>query len=796
MNTSLTPVGDPGQSDLPSLPADAHGLRSAEPFPEQGLDVGRLLLALRRFRWLILACLGLGIGAGILATRYVPPEYEVQARVWIQASPTGREPGPIRGQELLEPQAYVELLKAFAVLDPVVREERLYLSVPRPADTVLFAGFDITDRFLAGRYDYRVSEDGRQYTLTHRTQGLTRSGAVGDSVGRDLGFLWRPSPSVAHYGKAVPFEVLIPREVSVELAKRIRSVLREQNFLILALSGPDPEATATTLNRVVERFVGEAAYQKRSQLTMLAGVLDSQVTGQAQRLKTAEEQFESFRVGTVTLPRENVPVASGLQLTQPTVYGQFFQLRTDRDAVRRDRESLEEVLVQAQGGALAVDAFQTISVVRTAPDLQRVLTELSEAEARLRVLLARYTEEHRDVKEARDRISTIRNRTLPLYTLALINRLRDQEQELTRRIDLASAELRQIPARAQTESRLRREWEQAEELYRSLASSQQQARLAEASAIPDVRVLDWAVAPTRPSRNTAPRIILLFVTAGLGLGLALAVLLDRLDRRVRYPQQVSKDLGLPILGAIPQIRKDEAGASPEEAAQVVEAFRSVRMSLTHSYPDGKGISLAISSPAPGDGKSLIAANLALSFAEAGYRTVLVDGDIRRGDLHRTFSADRRPGLLDHLANGSSLDVILRPTSHGLLKLIPCGTRFQHGPELLGSVRMHDLVTLLQGRFDVIIFDSPPLGAGIDPFVLGTATGNLALILRAGETDRQLAEAKLQILDRLPIRMLGAILNDVRVGEGPYRYYSYSYGYVAEDENGNARVLPAAGAVGA
>jgi Mrp family chromosome partitioning ATPase len=79
--------------------------------------------------------------------------------------------------------------------------------------------------------------------------------------------------------------------------------------------------------------------------------------------------------------------------------------------------------------------------------------------------------------------------------------------------------------------------------------------------------------------------------------------------------------------------------------------------------------------------------------------------------------------------------------------------------------MQDFINVLRGRFEVIIIDTPPLGAGIDPFVLGTATGNLALVLRAGETDRQLAEAKLQVLDRLPIRMLGAILNDVRVGEG-------------------------------
>jgi Mrp family chromosome partitioning ATPase len=127
-----------------------------------------------------------------------------------------------------------------------------------------------------------------------------------------------------------------------------------------------------------------------------------------------------------------------------------------------------------------------------------------------------------------------------------------------------------------------------------------------------------------------------------------------------------------------------------------------------------------------------------------------------------------------------------------MMLIPCGTRRSHGPELLGSGRMQDLVAVLRSRFDVIIIDTPPLGAGIDPFVLATATGSLALIMRAGETDRQLAEAKLQVLDRLPVRLLGAILNDVRVGEGAYKYYSYSYGYLSGKEESQPE-LPAGSA---
>jgi Mrp family chromosome partitioning ATPase len=128
-------------------------------------------------------------------------------------------------------------------------------------------------------------------------------------------------------------------------------------------------------------------------------------------------------------------------------------------------------------------------------------------------------------------------------------------------------------------------------------------------------------------------VILIGLAAGLGLGLGIALLVDRFDKRFRYPEQVSHDMGLPILGTIPRIR--QANVSPEEAGQVIEAFRSIRLNLSHSYEQGVPIALAISSPASGDGKSLVSSNLALSFAEAGYRVLLIDGDTRRGDLHRT-----------------------------------------------------------------------------------------------------------------------------------------------------------------
>src|SRR5262249_18979061 len=132
----------------------------------------------------------------------------------------------------------------------------------------------------------------------------------------------------------------------------------------------------------------------------------------------------------------------------------------------------------------------------------------------------------------------------------------------------------------------------------------------------------------------------------------------------------------------------------EEAAHVVEAFRAIRLNLLHSYGSGP-VLLTVSSPGPGDGKSLVSSNLALSFAEAGYKAVLVDGDIRRGELHRRVKTERIPGLMDSLMKQVTLDQVLRPPTHPTLTLLPCGPRRHSGPELLGTSTMTELIGALK-----------------------------------------------------------------------------------------------------
>ena len=175
----------------------------------------------------------------------------------------------------------------------------------------------------------------------------------------------------------------------------------------------------------------------------------------------------------------------------------------------------------------------------------------------------------------------------------------------------------------------------------------------------------------------------------------------------------------------------------------------------------------------------------MAFAEVGRRTLLIDGDTRRGDAHRLLGCQRSPGLIDYLKDRSGDDII-QATDHANLDFIGSGSRGLSTPELLASQRMAYFLGTLKRTYDVILIDSPPLASGGDPLILGSLTGNVAVVIRTGTTDKALTQAKLDQLSRLPMRVLGAILNDISVTDSYHQYYtSYLPGYEpmpAEDED--------------
>jgi capsular exopolysaccharide synthesis family protein len=583
----------------------------------------------------------------------------------------------------------------------------------------------------------------------------------------------------------IRFKVLPPREVAQELRDHLETRLPQgSNFLSLTFRGPDPVLAEKVLNTWLAEFVDVAADLKKRNVVDFAKILQNQLEYANINLVNAQRALEDFRVQTITLPAESGPAAAVVELTLDPLMASFFEQRAEFDNLRHDREAVEKTLAAAAAGTVPYEAILAIPSVDRSPlaaDLRVAFKDLSDAKAEHSRKQVVFTDSVPEMRDISARINRLERSTIPSLGDKILLSLRERETDYQARIAGASKELKSIPPRTIQEMALTRAVKVAETLYITLKGSFAEAQLAEASATPDVRIHDPAVAPLSPAKNTKPRIMMMAILGGLAAALALALLLDKMDPKFRYPDQASDELGLGVAGIVPRLPKGGVNPnSPEQVMQLVESFRSLRMHVMHSVSSPAVV--AVTSAAPGDGKSLVAANLAMSFAEAGMKTLLVDGDTRRGALHDLFGARNRPGLTEYLAAKQPVEAIIQQTSHEQLHILPCGGRNARSPEMLSGNGLIALVKSLHPDYDVIIFDTPPLAAGVDAYAISAAAGNLLMVVRIGKTERRLASAKLAIADRLPINIIGTVLNGVDL-RGEFQYYGYSAGYHIEVPKG-------------
>lgn len=760
-----------------------------------GIDVRRYLYTLLRYKWLLGLALVLGIGGAFLVWNSMEVSYSAEGNLWIEVENRGG-PGdvtPIRASGLLESNAWIELLRSYQVLDTVAVRERLFLRVP-PEFSPAFERFDLAEQFVPGSYVLRVGSAGEDFVLTTSDGALVQQAAFGVPIGENVGFRWTPSPGSFESEAEVAFTVITARDAARDLSERlVTSMDRAGNFLRLSIDGTNPQKIASILNSVMDRHVTISAELKRSRLDETLVILEEQLQLMEAELAQAERDLEEFRIATISMPSDqSMAIAAGLQITRDPVFGNYFDMRVEVEQLQRDQARLQEIIGDFGSGDVRIEALEVIPAASTSSELRRILDELVEARSELRVLRDRYADDYPPIQALLTQVETIEEQAIPRVVQGIMRELQEQEADLQARVTMTRTELREIPPRTIEEGRLERRVLTTTTLYQEIRGRVEAARLAAASSIPDVRVLDAATVPSRPYEDQRLPLAAMVLFGCLGAAMGGAILLDRMDARFRYAGDVGRDIGLDILGSIPRIESGKGRRGVMNAAQALEAFRELRIHIGFAYGSAGPITLAITSPSEGEGKSLISSNLAVAFSEVGRRTLLIDGDTRRGDAHRLIGRDRSPGLIDYLRERSGDDII-QSTDHPNLDFIGSGSRGVSTPELLASPRMAYFIGTLKRTYDVIIVDCPPLASGGDPLILGSLTGSLAVVIRTGSTERALAQAKLDQLSRLPIRILGAILNDVSDRDSYHSYYaSYLPSYEPVPEEGDEELTPLLG----
>lgn len=779
---------------------------------------------LRRNRYLIAGVAAVVVGAAALWTHRQRPVYESTTTVRIDDDRARMNPladlGPLGGPARGVIETEMVVLQSRQIAEAVVDSLALHVQLAEP-----YAPRSAVLRVLHAPADAAAAV----VLLRHRGDGVYEPRLESGEAAAELPAAVRAGEPFSVAGVTLALQPALheapPARVRIEIrphrrvVEEVRTGLRvarpnrDAQVVSVAYRSTDPEIAAAVPNAAARSFIDYKRFIGTGEARSTVRFLREQVATYETQLEQAEARLKAFR--------EEAQVVS-LNAEASEQVRRLAELQARRDELRAERESLAKLLARAtQPGRAAEEqspyrqlaSYPVFLSNRAIQDLLQSLTRLEDQRAQL---LVRRTEDNLDVQGIDRRVQELE---LQLYQTAsnYLESLESQLASLDATLASFGRQLEQIPAREVQFARLSRQQSLLEEIYTLLQTRLKEAEIREAVEPNDVRVIDPALIPDRPVAPRPLRNLALAAVLGLMLGVGAAFGRQALDTKIRSREDAEAVTGgLPVLGMIPRIRMagthggngNGNGHAPARTIRIpgiipgvkrvapqellgerlvthrdprspsAEAYRALRTSITFANAEKAPQVLVVTSAMPGDGKSTSASNLAITLAQQGVRTLLVDADLRKGLLHRVFGLRQEPGLTHLLLGRTSIEQAVQTVDVGgdgePLHVLSTGIFPPNPAELLGSERMRSLLEELRARYETIVFDAPPLNLVTDAAVLGKAADATLLVARAGTTDRGALQHAVLQLRHLRAPVGGVVLNDFDASQGGYYYGGYAY----------------------
>ena len=708
------------------------------------MTIERVARLLSPRAWIVIGSAALALACAAVYLFLRAPTYTASAVIQLQ-----RGPSPVRRVEDLsaflsedppsEPE--IELLRSRTVASIVVERAGLDVRVrPRTApllgaaiarrhtgpglasprlglDRYAWGGERIRlDRLevsenLLGR-PVRITARGGERVVVEAPGAVVAEGRVGETIAARSGDRWvelRVVEIVARPGTAFEAKKLRRSDAERELLDALAVTERgkDSGLLVVGLEWEDPARVAAIVDEIAGAYLQESARRRSAEASSTLDFLEDQLPLLREQLGEAEKLLTAFR-------RQHTPL--GLRGSVDSIL----------DRTTAARKELSEV------------------------ELERAETEW------------RFTPSHPNAAALADKASKLRGE---LGSLA--NRMGE------------------LPLDEVESVRLARDVEVGNVLYMMVLERVQELQVVKSGASGNARVADRPSVPDGPTRPRPVPVLAVALFLGLVGGRAAAAAFGDLDDWDATPEQLERSTALSFYGGIPHSARQAALArglrrrsrAPLPVLAVVdsrdpavEALRAVRAGIEFALAEARNNVIVVTGPRPGLGKSFVAVNLACVLASGDRRVLLVDGDLRRGELHRHFAHPRRPGLADLVAAEVPADVALRGSGVLRLDLLSTGRIPPRPAELLGAERFRRVLSELAARYDVVVVDTPPVLAATDATVVAQLAGVVLLVLRSGRTSLRETHTALKLLAQGGVRVNGAVMNEVAGREGavPYR----------------------------
>ena len=677
-----------------------------------------MLCVLRRRRVAIAACAGIGVLAAVLYLLIHDARYEARAEIEVSAANSNglsaddlaaKVPSP--SDSNLRLQAAVQVLQSNSLALAVIDQVGL-----------------ARDRVFAGRWQQAPGVSRAQWSSEVRDQLERR------------------------FSKALSVE-LLPKSDVVRIAFRCKS----------------PELAASVVNSIVREYRDRSVRSSYESASQVSDWLSGQLEDLKKKARQSQEQLAELERNTGLLGQDETDNIVFSKLSQ--LDEQLTSLESDRIvkearyriAASGDPELLAtsapdatlQVLRTQQAGLRAQYAQMTSKFGKGYPKLGEMTEQLANVDGAINNQLAQLSQRYRNDYEA------------ALHSEQLLRARLEQQKQKAYRLNEDAAQ----------HAILKREVESTQQLYETLQLKLKQAGIAAGLASANIEVIDAAQVPSEPAEPGALVTMLIGLAGGVVLGMGTAVALESLDDSVRSVEEAEQALALPLLGSIPTFDRSrkalaKAGADslrkPNPLAmldlphsQAAESYRAIGNSLLLACRPEQPKVIAVTSALPLEGKTTVAANCAVAFAQHGSKVLLVDADLRRPSLHQLFGVARDPGLLQAVANCSeTYDVARESDRQPGLYLVPVGSHVGEAAGALDAKTLGLLIANWRIKYDVILLDTPPVSLVSDALVLAAQADAVLFVIRSDSTSARALRRSCATLQRANNNIPGFVLNAI------------------------------------
>ena len=733
------------------------------------VDLGEIIAMLIDSKWFIALITGIVLAIGTAIAFIGSPVYKTDAMLQVEAQSQPLrtlDPAAALQKSEIPVMAEVELISSRMVLGEAIRHLDLDI-IARPKY------FPIIGAAIARRFEEKNKDNKVSNALFGQTQYAWGGEAI--RVGTfTVPPYWLNKEFILIAGKQGHFRLMLEDELILEgevgkfTSKQLKDGQSVTLFVPLLKSRPDTQFTVMRLseNNAIGQLKEKLLIAEKGKLTRIL-----ELTLEANKPQSAVQILNEI---VNIYIRQNVEKKS--EEAQKTLEFMEKQMPLLKDRLAEATTALNDY--RTRKGSIDLN-LETQGVLEGVVKLKTELTQLEQQRDELR---QKFTEWHPSVVSIDKQIA----------------RLQSQMKDHDQKIEV-------LPETQQVVLKLARDVQVNTDLYTSLLNNTQTLRVVKAGAVPDARIIDYAILPTLPVKPKKALIIAFSLISGLILGIALAFIRKALRSGVEDPDLIEKKLHIPVYASIPhsidqeklskKLKRNHAQKSNDPlilAVQnkddlAVESLRSLRTTLHFAFLEAQNNIIMITGPGPGVGKTFVSINLATVLADAGKKILLIDGDMRKGFINKVLGVGRENGLSELISNTTSgwtpmLDEAIHKIPIANLDFIPTGSIPPNPSELLLHERFGDLLANISKNYDHVIIDSPPILAVTDAAIIGRIASATLMVVRAGQHPMRELEQSVKRLTQAGVNLKGVVFNDLPELSSRYGYgygqnkYVYQYSY--------------------